>query len=48
MVLLLVDRGANVHAISQSLEKPADLTENELLLSFSIKLILYFILMNDI
>ena len=33
MALLLVDRGASIHAISQSLEKPSDLTENELILS---------------
>ena len=33
MTLLLVDRGASVHAISQSLEKPSGLTENELILS---------------
>ena len=33
LALLLVDRGANVHAISHSFEKPTDLTENELILS---------------
>ena len=34
MTLLLVDRGANIHAISHSFEKPSDLTENELIQSF--------------
>ena len=32
MTLLLVDRGANIHAISHSFEKPSDLTESELVL----------------
>ena len=33
MAILLVDRGASVHSISHSFEKPSDLTEHELILS---------------
>ncbi len=34
LALLLVDRGANIDAVTHALEKPADLTENELILAF--------------